>query len=225
MRGGEACTRPAARDRKVCGNKASLLGTLHKIGYAPGYCGGLPARSSGASRYTVYCPGGIFFVLRLEKFSSGVLMNKRLTGIAFVAFVLSWPVSASLSQPQTQTQPIQAQAQSQPSPLLHGDGWRLVRSLELGNSGNYIHMVLIDSNRDMDKAVYGAALSKICRSEPDFCRVRFWNQERLVSQSVSFKDAEFKALRAEYIFNRAGGVQQLLYACTVVSDKNQCFSN
>lgn len=86
-------------------------------------------------------------------------------------------------------------------------------------------MVLIDSNRDMDKAVYGAALSKICRSQPDFCRVRFWNQERLVSQSISFKDAEFKALRAEYIFNRAGGVQQLLYACTVVSDKNQCFSN
>lgn len=153
-------------------------------------------------------------------------MNKKLTGIAFVAcvaFVLSWPVSAaSLSQPQPQPQ---AQQQSQLPPLAHGDGWRLVRSLELGNSGNFIHMVLIDSNRDMDKAVYGAALSKICRSEPDFCRVRFWNQERHVSQSISFKDSEFKALRAEYIFNRAGGVQQLLYACTVVSDKSQCFSN
>jgi hypothetical protein len=159
-----------------------------------------------------------------KKFSSGVLMNKKFTGIAFVAFILSWPVSASLSQPKPQTQP-QAQQQSQLPPLAHGDGWRLVRSLELGKSGNYIHMVLIDSNRDMDKAVYGAALSKICRSEPDFCRVRFWNQERHVSQSISFKDSEFKALRAEYIFNRAGGVQQLLYACTVVSDKSQCFSN
>lgn len=149
-------------------------------------------------------------------------MNKKLSSIAFVALVFSWPVSAaSLSQPKLQTQP-QAQQQSQ---LAHGDGWRLVRSLELGNSGNFIHMVLIDSNRDMDKAVYGAALSKICRSEPDFCRVRFWNQERHVSQSISFKDSEFKALRAEYIFNRAGGVQQLLYACTVVSDKSQCFSN
>ncbi len=91
-------------------------------------------------------------------------MNKKLTSIAFVAFILSWPVSAaSLSQPKPQTQP-QAQQQSQLPSLAHGDGWRLVRSLELGNSGNFIHMVLIDSNRDMDKAVYGAALSKICRS-------------------------------------------------------------
>ena len=159
-------------------------------------------------------------------------MNKRSIGIAFVVCVLSWPISASLSQPQPQpqqqSQPQQQpkpQQQSQLQPLAHGDGWRLIRSVELGNSGNYIHMVLIDSDRDMDTAVYGAAISKICRSEPDFCRVRFWNQERLVSQAVSFKEAEFKGLRAEYIFNRAGGVQQLLYACTVVSDKNQCFSN
>ncbi|WP_256326912.1 hypothetical protein [Nitrosospira multiformis] len=100
-----------------------------------------------------------------------------------------------------------------------------MRSIQLGNSKNYIHMVLIDGKRDMDKAVYGAALSKICRSEPDFCRVRFWNEERHVANSISFTDAQFKALRAEYIFNRAGHVQQMKYACTVVSDKNQCFSH
>ena len=65
-------------------------------------------------------------------------MNKKFTGIAFVAFILSWPVSASLSQPKPQAQPQpQAQQQSQLPPLAHGDGWRLVRSLELGNRELY----------------------------------------------------------------------------------------
>lgn len=157
-------------------------------------------------------------------------MNKRIIYVAIFAFALSWPASAALQQAEAQTQS-QAQAQpnqqqqAQPQQLPHGDGWRLVRSVQLGNSKNYIHMVLIDSKRDMDKAVYGAALSKICRSEPDFCRVRFWNEERHVAQAISFTDAQFKALRAEYVFNRAGSVEQMRYACTVVSDKNQCFSH
>ena len=139
-------------------------------------------------------------------------MNKSIIGIAF-AFVLSLPVSAA------------SQSQEPSQPLPQGDGWRLVRSVQLGNSGNYIHMLLIDAKRDMDKAVYGAALSKLCRSQPDFCRVRFWNEARHVPDSISFTDAQFKAMRAEYVFNRAGGVQELRYACTVVPDKNQCFSH
>lgn len=149
-------------------------------------------------------------------------MNNRIIGIGLIALVSSWPVSAASTQVDPQQR---SAAQLQSQPLVHGDGWRLVRSVELGNSGNYVHMVLIDSKRDMDTAVYGAALSKICRSEPDFCRVRFWNEERHVAQSISFTDAQFKALRAEYVFNRAGSVQEMRYACTVVSDKNQCFSH
>lgn len=149
-------------------------------------------------------------------------MNNRIISIALIALVSSWPVSAASTQADPQQR---SAAQLQSQPLVHGDGWRLVRSIELGNSGNYVHMVLIDSKRDMDTAVYGAALSKICRSEPDFCRVRFWNEERHVAQSISFTDAQFKALRAEYVFNRAGSVQEMRYACTVVSDKNQCFSH
>ncbi|SFN89785.1 hypothetical protein SAMN05216386_2118 [Nitrosospira briensis] len=153
-------------------------------------------------------------------------MNERIIYVAIVAFALSSSASAALQQPPAQTQPqLNQQQQSQPQQLPHGDGWRLVRSVQLGSSKNYIHMVLIDSKRDMDTAVYGAALSKICRSEPDFCRVRFWNEERHVAQAISFTDAQFKALRAEYVFNRAGSVQQMRYACTVVSDKNQCFSH
>lgn len=158
------------------------------------------------------------------RFSQGVFVNNRIIGIALITLIWSWPVSAASTRPEPQ-QHSQPQSQPQPQPLVHGDGWRLVRSIQLGNSGNYVHMVLIDSKRDMDRAVYGAALSKICRSEPDFCRVRFWNEERYVPQSISFTDAQFKALRAEYVFNRAGSVQEMRYACTVVSDKNQCFSH
>lgn len=147
-------------------------------------------------------------------------MNRRAICGALIGFVWSCPAFAVQEQTQSQREQ-SSQAQS----LLHGDGWRLVRSIQLGSSKNYIHMVLIDSKRDMDKAVYGAALSKICRSEPDFCRVRFWNEERLVPNAISFTDAQFKGMRAEYVFNRAGNVQEMRYACTVVSDKSQCFSH
>ncbi|MEP6606354.1 MAG: hypothetical protein ABJA60_09605, partial [Nitrosospira sp.] len=68
-------------------------------------------------------------------------MNNRIIGIGLIALVSSWPVSAA----STQADPQQRSAvQLQSHPLVHGDGWRLVRSIELGNSGNYVHMVLID---------------------------------------------------------------------------------
>jgi len=137
-------------------------------------------------------------------------MVKKTIFFVFITIVSFWTASGSSQQLQ---------------PLLSGDGWRLVRSVQLGNSGKYIHMVLIELNRDTDIAVYGAALNKICRSEPDFCRVRFWNEERYVPKSISFTEGQFKTLRAEYTFNRAGGVQEMRYACTVLPYEGQCFSN
>ncbi len=137
-------------------------------------------------------------------------MVKKTIFFVFITIVSFWTVSGSSQQLQ---------------PLLSGDGWRLVRSVQLGNSGKYIHMVLVELNRDTDIAVYGAALNKICRSEPDFCRVRFWNEERYVPKSISFTEGQFKTLRAEYTFNRAGGVQEMRYACTVLPNEGQCFSN
>lgn len=150
-------------------------------------------------------------------------VSMRIISVAVITtFVFSWPVFAASQQPEP---PQSQQPSASQSSDMHGDGWQLVRSLELGNSGNYIHFVLIDSKRDMDTAVYGAALSKICRSASNFCRVRFWNEKRLVPDTVSFTPAQFKGLRAEYVFNRAGGVQEMRYACTVLPDKNQCFSH
>ena len=112
----------------------------------------------------------------------------------------------------------------QPSPeLKSGEGWRVVRSVELGQTGKYIHMVLVDLDRDTDLSLYGAARIKICRSEPDFCRIRFWNEERYIPNSVSFTKNQHKTLRAEYTFNREGGIQKMQYACTVLPNKSLCF--
>ena len=113
---------------------------------------------------------------------------------------------------------------TQPSPELHsGEGWRVVRSVELGQTGKYIHMVLVDLDRDTDLSLYGAARIKICRSEPDFCRIRFWNEERYIPKSVSFTKNQHKTLRAEYTFNREGGIQKMRYSCTVLPNKSLCF--
>jgi hypothetical protein len=120
---------------------------------------------------------------------------------------------------------VSGSATQQPPKAYSGDGWRVVRSVELGKTGKYVHMVLIDLNRDTDIAVYGAARIKICRSEPDFCRIRFWNEERYIPKSVSFSKNQYKALRAEYTFNREGGIQQMRYSCTVLSNKSLCFTN
>jgi hypothetical protein len=113
---------------------------------------------------------------------------------------------------------------AQPSPELHsGEGWRVVRSVELAQTGKYIHMVLVDLDRDTDLSLYGAARIKICRSQTDFCRIRFWNEERYIPNSVSFTKNQYKTLRAEYTFNRKGGIQQMRYACTVLPNKSLCF--
>lgn len=142
----------------------------------------------------------------------------RAIGVAFIAFVLTWPVAALSQQPKPQPQ-------KQSQPLMSGDGWRLVRSVQLGNSGKYIHMVLIDPKRDSDKAVYGSALRSLCRSQPDFCRVRFWNAARNVPETITFTESQFKTLRAEYTLNRAGGIEELRYACTAAPENKQCFSH
>lgn len=135
------------------------------------------------------------------------------------ARVVSVPAEAVSPVPQTFQMTPEAQA------ALKSFGWYLVRSVRLGETERQVHMVLIDPKRDNDKTVYGAAIGKICRSQPDFCRVRFWNEARLVQSTIAFSEQQFKTLRAEYILNRSGGVEELKYACSAVPDKGQCFSH
>lgn len=161
-----------------------------------------------------------------------------------LAAVLQWPVLAWSVQatppalPSARTVPVSGAPVEAGAPViqpfqmtpeaqaaLKNFGWYLVRSVRLGETEREVHMVLIDPKRDNDKTVYGAAISKICRSRPDFCRVRFWNEARLVQTTIAFSEQQFKTLRAEYVLNRSGGVEELRYACSAVSDKGQCFSH
>lgn len=159
-----------------------------------------------------------------------------------VVFVSQWPMLAWSAQAVSAPVSLPARAGSVPaeaaSPVsqtfqmtpeaqaaLKNFGWYLVRSVRLGETERQVYMVLIDPKRDNDKTVYGAAIGKICRSQPDFCRVRFWNEARLVQSTIAFSEQQFKTLRAEYILNRSGGVEELRYACSAVPDKGQCFSH
>lgn len=161
-----------------------------------------------------------------------------------LAAVLQWPVlawsvqaappvsSSATAMPVSGTPAEAATPANQPFQMtpeakaaLKNFGWYLVRSVRLGETEREVHMVLIDPKRDNDKTVYGAAIGKICRSRPDFCRVRFWNEARLVQTTIAFSEQQFKTLRAEYILNRSGGVEELKYACSAVPDKGQCFSH
>ena len=145
-------------------------------------------------------------------------MRTRSIGIALIAISLSFPITAW-------SQSTKAPPKKTPTPLMSGDGWKLVRSVQLGTSGRFIHTVLIDPKRDSDKTVYGAALKSICRSELEFCRVRFWNQARDVADKITFTESQFKMLRAEFNLNLAGGIEELRYACTVAHENKQCFSH
>ncbi len=109
--------------------------------------------------------------------------------------------------------------------LESGNGWRVVRSIEMGTSGKFVHMILVDHNVYTDKTVYSAAINRLCRAEEEFCRIRFWSQERFIPEKVSLTTEQNKQLKAEYVVNKAAGIHQLRWSCSVNPDKGQCFQN
>jgi len=110
------------------------------------------------------------------------------------------------------------------SPQLEsGTGWRVVRSIEMGNSGKFVHMILIDHNVYTDKTIYSAVINRLCRSEQEFCRIRFWSEERFIPEKASLTIEQNKQLKAEYVVNKAAGIHQLRWSCSVDPDKSHCF--
>ncbi|SFE65371.1 hypothetical protein [Nitrosomonas sp. Nm166] len=107
--------------------------------------------------------------------------------------------------------------------LESGNGWRVVRSVEMGNSGKFVHMVLVDHNVYTDKTVYSAAINRLCRSEDEFCRIRFWSQERFIPEKASLTVEQNKQLKAEYVVNKVAGIHQLRWSCSVDPNKTHCF--
>ena len=107
--------------------------------------------------------------------------------------------------------------------LESGNGWRVVRSIEMGNSGKFIHMVMVDHSVYTDKTVYSAAINRLCRPNEEFCRIRFWSQERFIPEKVSLTTEQNQQLKAEYIVNKTAGIHQLRWSCSVDPNKTHCF--
>ncbi|SEF91873.1 hypothetical protein [Nitrosomonas ureae] len=109
------------------------------------------------------------------------------------------------------------------SQLESGIGWRVVRTVELGTSGKFVHLVLIDHSKYTDKTIYSAAINRLCNSNDEFCRIRFWSEERFIPEKASLTIEQNKQLRADYLVNKAGGIHHLQWSCSVNPDKNNCF--
>ncbi len=147
-------------------------------------------------------------------------MHKLLTS-ALLFLILTMPYSVfSHSGEEHEHDEPGADSSSQ---LESGNGWRVVRSIEMGTSGKFVQMVLIDHGVYTDKTIYSAAINRLCRSEEDFCRIRFWSQERFIPEKASLTIEQNKQLKAEYAVNKAGGIRQLRWSCSVDPDKTHCF--
>jgi hypothetical protein len=108
-------------------------------------------------------------------------------------------------------------------PLESGNGWKVIRSIEMGTSGKYVHMVLVDHSVYTDKTVYSAAINRLCRPDNEFCRIRFWSQERFIPETVALTIEQNKQLRADYLVNKTAGIHHLRWSCSVDPDKSHCF--
>ena len=104
-----------------------------------------------------------------------------------------------------------------------GQGWRVVRAIEMGTSGKFVHMILVDHDVHTDKTIYSAAINRLCRADEEFCRIRFWSQERYIPEKVSLTTEQNKQLKAEYVVNKTAGIHQLRWSCSVNPVKGQCF--
>lgn len=145
-------------------------------------------------------------------------MHKLLTSVLLL-LILATPYSVFSHEGEDHSE---TEAETSPQ-LESGTGWRVVRSIEMGSSGKFVHMVLIDHSVYTDKTIYSAAINRLCRSGDDFCRIRFWSQERFIPEKAALTIEQNKQLKAEYVVNKLAGIRQLRWSCTVDPDKAHCF--
>lgn len=161
-------------------------------------------------------------------------MNKTGKGL-LAAFVIGWSTlvfagqegeqaetTPSAAVEQTATTATESATQSDEQALPSGIGWKLIRKLEMGDSGKFVNMVLIEKGRQADKTIYSSAIHRLCAKEEKFCRIRFWVQSYLVPEKVSLSLEQQKSQQADHLFNRAAGIHRTLWACTVDSTSESC---
>lgn len=96
-------------------------------------------------------------------------------------------------------------------------GWRHLRTIGM------IDMVVVDKAREKEKDIYRLAFSQVCGRKPDFCKVMFWADERLVPTRMPMTDAQADALRANFTINSRTGTRSILWNCVVDRDGGNCF--
>ncbi|SFP37050.1 hypothetical protein SAMN05216419_1001161 [Nitrosomonas cryotolerans] len=147
-------------------------------------------------------------------------MRKKVTNILLL--VLIQAISVSVFAAVEPTVPVIDVDEKVSEPLDSGLGWQLMKSLPMGKSGKSIHMVLINHSQYTDKTIYSAAINRLCRSEKEFCRIRFWSNKRFLPEKASMTPLQYKELKAEYTFNSAAGILQTQWSCSVDPDKSHC---
>ncbi|MEY3123420.1 MAG: hypothetical protein WAT53_06260 [Nitrosomonas sp.] len=105
---------------------------------------------------------------------------------------------------------------------ISGIGWRLARKVEMGNTGKFIHMVLVEPKRQMDKTIYSNAITRICGKEEEFCRIRFWIEERFIPEKSIPTGEQLQRQKADFLMNRKAGIHRTQWSCTVDHDRSEC---
>lgn len=171
-------------------------------------------------------------------------MNKKLIGSMFLAVTLLWSAQvlseeAGSGEPSQEAPASEAPASEASAPeakessqeasspeaaesLPSGQGWRLVRTVEIAKTGKFVQMVLVDLKREMDQTVYSAAIQRLCGKETEFCRIRFWTQERFIPEKVTLTHEQLKAQKAEFILNKSAGIRKTTWSCDANPDKTHC---
>ncbi len=106
--------------------------------------------------------------------------------------------------------------------LPSGNNWQVIRSVQVGKSEKSVYMVLVNHDFYTDKTVYSNAINRLCRSEKEFCKIRFWSQLQNIPEKLSMKPDQYKQMRAEYTFNKRSGMLKLTWSCTVDPDRTHC---
>lgn len=155
-------------------------------------------------------------------------MHNNMFGLFFLALTISCPALASSEANESAEQLSEASEEhvsQSTEPLDTGHGWQLMRSLELGNNtGKFVHMVLVDRDKSSDITVYNSAIHRLCGKEKEFCRIRFWNLKKFIPEKVSLNAQQSKNLLVEHTFNRAAGINETRWSCSVNPGRQDCFT-
>ena len=158
-------------------------------------------------------------------------MNTKLVAFLLLALAMSWSAIASADEAtendaeEVAVEVLEEVAEESSEPLASGIGWKLIRSVELGKSGKFVNMVLIELGRQADKTIYSSALNRLCKDEKEFCRVRFWVQERFIPEKASMTTEQNRHLLADHLFNREAGIHRIQYACSVDPTSAECIAH